>query len=108
MPNSAVYSAAKSAVQSFVKTFAAELASKKIRINAVSPGPINTNYFDRSNLTQEQIEKFAGSDFPQIPLGRFAQPSEVAKVLTFLASDDASFIHGSEVFVDGGFPKIKM
>ena len=108
MPNSAVYSAAKSAVQSFVKTFAAELSSKKIRINAVSPGPINTNYFDRSNLTQEQIEKFAGSVFPQIPLSRFGQPSEVAKVVTFLASDDASFMHGTEVFVDGGFPKIKI
>lgn len=108
MPNSAVYSAAKSAVQSFVKTFAAELASKKIRINAVSPGPINTNYFDRSNLSQEQIQSFAGAVFPQIPLARFGQPSEVAKAVTFLASEDASFMHGTEVFVDGGFPKIKI
>ena len=107
MANSSVYSAAKSAVQSFVKTFAAELASKKIRINAVSPGPIQTNYFNRSNLSQEQIESFAGSVFSQIPIGRFGQPFEVAKAVTFLASEDASFIYGTELFVDGGFPKIK-
>lgn len=108
MPNSSVYSAAKSAVQSFVKTFAAELASRKIRINAVSPGPIHTNYFERSNLTQEQMEKFADAVLPQVPLARFGQPSEVAKAVTFLASDEASFMHGTEVFVDGGFPKIKI
>jgi NAD(P)-dependent dehydrogenase (short-subunit alcohol dehydrogenase family) len=108
MQNSSVYSACKSAVQSFVKTFASELASKKIRINAVSPGPIQTNYFDRSNLTEDQIESIAGAIFPQIPLGRFGQPSEVAKTVTFLASEDASFIHGSEIFVDGGIFKIKI
>ncbi|MFC5976542.1 SDR family oxidoreductase [Flavobacterium salmonis] len=107
MPNSSLYSAAKSAVQSLVKTFASELASKKIRINAVSPGPIATNYFDRSNLTSEQIEGLAGAVLPQVPLARFGQPSEVAKAITFLASEDASFMHGTEIFVDGGFPKIK-
>ena len=108
MANSAVYSAAKAAVQSFVKTFAAELATKKIRINAVSPGPIQTNFFDKTGLTQEQIQSFAGAVLPQIPLARFGQPSEIAKVVSFLASDDASFMHGTEVFVDGGFPKIKV
>lgn len=107
MSNSSVYSAAKSAVQSFVKTFASELASRKIKINAVSPGPIQTNYFDRSNLSQEQIQNMAGAVLPQVPLARFGQPSEVAKVVTFLASDASSFMHGAEVFVDGGFPKIK-
>lgn len=107
MPNSAVYSAAKAAVQSFVKTFAAELAPKKIRVNAVSPGPIQTNFFDKTGLTQEQIQDFAEAVLPQVPLARFGQPQEVAKVVTFLASDEASFIYGSEVFVDGGFPKIR-
>ncbi len=107
MSNASVYSAAKSAVQSFVKTFASELASRKIKINAVSPGPIQTNYFDRSNLSQEQIQNMAGAVLPQVPLARFGQPSEVAKVVTFLASDASSFMHGTEVFVDGGFPKIK-
>lgn len=108
MPNSSAYSAAKSAVQSFLKTFAAELAPKGIRINAVSPGPIETNYFQRSNLTREQYEQFTASFAPQIPLGRFGQPEEVAKVISFLASEDSSFMHGSEVFVDGGFPKIRV
>lgn len=107
MPNSAVYSAAKAAVQSFVKTLAAELAPKKIRINAVSPGPIQTNFFDKTGLTQEQIQAFAGAVLPQVPLARFGEASEIAKVVSFLASADASFMHGTEVFVDGGFPKIK-
>ena len=107
MPHAAVYSAAKAAVQSFVKTFAAELAAKQIRINAVSPGPIVTNYFDRSNLTAAQYQGMTDYVLPQVPLARFGQPQEVAKVVTFLASDEASFIHGTEVFVDGGFPRIK-
>jgi len=108
MPNSAIYSAAKAAVQSFLKTFAAELAPKGIRINAVSPGPIETNYFQRSNLTLEQYEQFKASFAPEVPLARFGQPQEVAKVISFLASEDSSFMHGSEVFVDGGFPKIRV
>jgi NAD(P)-dependent dehydrogenase (short-subunit alcohol dehydrogenase family) len=108
MPNSAIYSAAKAAVQSFLKTLAAELAPKGIRINAVSPGPIETNYFQRSNLTLEQYEQFKASFAPQVPLARFGQPEEVAKVVSFLASGESSFMHGSEVFVDGGFPKIRV
>ncbi|PSL46278.1 NAD(P)-dependent dehydrogenase (short-subunit alcohol dehydrogenase family) [Chitinophaga niastensis] len=107
MPNSSVYSAAKAAVQSLVKTFASELAAKKIRINAVSPGPIETNYFDRSNLSPEQIKNTVAYVIPQVPLARFGQPEEVAKAVTFLASDGASFIHGTEISVDGGFPRIK-
>ncbi|NIG54543.1 SDR family oxidoreductase [Chitinophaga sp. Cy-1792] len=107
MPNSSVYSAAKSAVQSFTKTFASELAPRKIRINAVSPGPINTNYFDRSNLSSDQVQAMAGAVMPQVPLARFGEPAEVAKVVTFLASEESSFMHGTELFVDGGFPKIK-
>ena len=94
-------------MQSFVKTFASELASKKIRINAVSPGPIATNYFERSNLSSAQVQGMADWVLPQVPLARFGQPKEVAKVVTFLASDEASYLHGTEIFVDGGFPKIK-
>ncbi|WP_026038683.1 SDR family oxidoreductase [Myroides injenensis] len=107
MQNSSVYSAAKAAVQSFTKTFAAELISKGIRVNAVSPGPIQTNYFDRSNLSKEQVEQFTTSFAPQVPIQRFGLPSEVAQAVLFLASDDASFIVGTELSVDGGFPKIK-
>ncbi len=106
--NAAVYSAAKAAVQSFVKTFASELASRQIRVNAISPGPIQTNYFDRSNLSEAEIQGMADFVLPQVPLGRFGQSSEIAKVATFLASDDASFLHGAEIFVNGGFPTIKV
>lgn len=102
MPGASVYSAAKSAVQSFVKTFAAELSAKKIRLNAVSPGPIETAFFDKTGMNQEQIQGFAGAVLPQVPMGRFGQSSEVAKAITFLASDDASYMHGTEIFVDGG------
>lgn len=102
MQTASVYSAAKAAVQSFVKTFAAEFAQKKIRVNAVSPGPIQTKFFDKTGLTQEQIQGFAGAILPQVPMGRFGQPSEVAKAVTFLASDDSSYMHGTEMFIDGG------
>ncbi len=108
MPDSSVYSACKAAVQSFVKTFASELSPKGIRVNAVSPGPIATNYFDRSNLSEEQVEALAGDVLAQVPLARFGEPSEVAKAVSFLASDDAFFIHGTEIFVDGGFPKVRV
>jgi len=97
-----VYSAAKSAVQSFVKTFAAELSSRKIRLNAVSPGPIETSFFEKTGMTEEQINGFASGVLSQVPMARFGKSSEVAKAVTFLASDDASYIHGTEIFVDGG------
>lgn len=108
MQNSSVYSAAKSAILSFVKTFAAELSSRNIRVNAVSPGPVSTNYFDRSNLSKNQIDSIVEYVLPQVALKRFAQPSEIAKVVTFLASDDASFIQGAEISVDGGFPEVRI
>jgi NAD(P)-dependent dehydrogenase (short-subunit alcohol dehydrogenase family) len=102
MQGASVYSAAKSAVQSFVKTFAAELSARKIRLNAVSPGPIETAFFDKTGMTEEQINGFAGSILPQVPMGRFGKASEVAKAVSFLASDEASYMHGTEIFVDGG------
>jgi len=107
MANSSVYSAAKAAVQSFTKTFAAELIHKGIRVNAVSPGPITTNYFDRSNLSEEQIAQFTSSFAPQVPIQRFGKAREVAQAVLFLASSESSFIVGTEISVDGGFPKIK-
>jgi NAD(P)-dependent dehydrogenase (short-subunit alcohol dehydrogenase family) len=102
MQGASVYSAAKSAVQSFVKTFASELSAKKIRLNAVSPGPIETAFFDKTGMNEEQINGFASAILPQVPMARFGKSSEVAKVVTFLASNDASYMHGTEIFVDGG------
>ncbi|SDZ89195.1 SDR family oxidoreductase [Pedobacter hartonius] len=97
-----VYSAAKSAVQSFVKTFAAELSTRKIRLNAVSPGPIESDFFINTGMNQEEIDNFTSVLLPKVPMARFGKSSEVAKAVTFLASDDSSYMHGTEIFVDGG------
>ena len=106
MPGASVYSASKRAVQSFTKTLAAELAPKGIRVNAVSPGPIQTNFFEATGMSQEQIEGFATNVLSQVPLGRFGNPAEIANAVTFLASDDASFVHGTELQVDGGMVQV--
>lgn len=104
---SSVYSAAKSAVASFVKTFAAELTPRKIRVNAVSPGYTATNGFQKTGMTEAQIEGIIQSVAPTLPFKRFGQSSEVAKAVSFLASDDASYLHGIELVVDGGYTIIK-
>lgn len=106
-PNMSVYSAAKAAVQSFIKTFAAECTSKEIRVNGISPGYIKTNIFNNTGLTQEQIKGTIESVIPTLPFKRFGEPSEIAKTVLFLASDDASYIHGIEITVDGGLLKTK-
>lgn len=105
--NASVYSSAKAAVQSFVKTFAAELTAKKIRVNAISPGYTMTNGFSKTGLLPKQIDAVIGSIEPMLPLKRFGQPSEMAKVVSFLASDDASYVHASEITVDGGYVHIR-
>ena len=102
-----VYSAAKSAVASFVKTFAAELTFKKIRVNAISPGYTVTNGFHKTGMTEEQIHGTIASVIPTLPFKRFAQPSEIAKAVAFLASDDASYLHGTELVADAGYTVIK-
>lgn len=105
--NMSVYSAAKSAVQSFIRTFAAEYAAKNIRVNGISPGYINTNIFDKTGLTPEQISSVIAGVTPTLPFKRFGEPYEIAKTAVFLASADASYIHGVEITVDGGLSRIK-
>ncbi|MBV8251846.1 MAG: SDR family oxidoreductase [Chitinophaga sp.] len=99
MPGTAVYSASKAALNSLARTLSRELAPRKIRVNAVNPGPIQTPIFDKAGFQAEALEHFS----TLVPMKRIGQPAEVAKLVTFLASDDASFITGSEVNVDGGF-----
>lgn len=105
-PNMAVYSAAKAAVQSFIKTIAAECTDRKIRVNGVSPGYISTNGFEKTGLSREQIDATIEAVIPTIPFNRFGQPEEIAEVVHFLASDAASYIHGTEIVADGGFTNI--
>jgi NAD(P)-dependent dehydrogenase (short-subunit alcohol dehydrogenase family) len=106
MPGASVYSAAKAAVQSLSKTLASELIAKDIRLNAVSPGPIQTGFFDKTGMNQEQIQGFAANVLAMVPMKRFGQASEVAKVVTFLASDDSSYLLGTEIYVDGGMVQV--
>ncbi|KFF14705.1 SDR family oxidoreductase [Chryseobacterium soli] len=107
MPNFSIYSAAKSAVQSFIKTFATELTEKGIRVNGISPGHIKTNIFNNTGLNTQQIEEAVQNIIPTIPFKRQGEPSEIAHVVLFLASEEASYIHGAEIKVDAGISVIR-
>lgn len=104
MPNASVYSATKAAFLSLVRTLSAELLPRGIRVNAVSPGPVATplHTAGKMGITDEQIKGMGESILSAIPLGRFGRPEEVARTVTFFASDDSSFILGAELIVDGG------
>jgi NAD(P)-dependent dehydrogenase (short-subunit alcohol dehydrogenase family) len=101
-----VYSATKAAVRSFARTWTTDLKARRIRVNAVSPGSIDTpglNDLLASSETGQQRAKMIAS---AVPLGRFGAPSEIAKAVVFLASDDSSYITGAELFVDGGLAQV--
>ncbi|WP_113662779.1 SDR family oxidoreductase [Pedobacter nanyangensis] len=107
MANFSVYSAAKSAVASFIKTFSAELANEGIRVNGISPGHINTNIFNNTGLSKEAIDSALQNIVPTIPFKRLGEPDEIAKAVLFLASSDASYIHGEELRIDAGISQIR-
>jgi NAD(P)-dependent dehydrogenase (short-subunit alcohol dehydrogenase family) len=100
--NTAIYSASKAAMNSYTKIAATELAPRKIRVNSINPGPINTPIYGKAGLPEEAINQMAATFQERVPSKRFAEPSEVAKLVTFLASDDSSFITGSEYNIGGG------
>lgn len=102
MPNTAIYAASKAALNSYTRTAASELAARNIRINSVNPGPVFTPIFGKVGMPEDQLNQFAEAMQERIPLKRFGQPEDIAKLVTFLASDDASFITGSEYNIDGG------
>jgi len=101
-----VYSATKAALRSLARTAAAELIGRGIRVNAVAPGPIETPIFGRTGLPQEIIDEVAQGFVSKNPMQRFGQPEEVAGAVAFLASQDASYITGVELNVDGGTGQI--
>ena len=102
MPNTAVYAASKAALNSLTRTAAYELAPRKIRVNAVNPGPTNTAIFGKLGMPDEAVQEFASAMQNRIPLKRFGEPEDVAALVAFLASDEASFITGAEYNIDGG------
>ena len=101
-----VYGATKAAIRSFGRTFAAELAPRRIRVNTISPGPIATPIFGKTGLTAEQLAGFTESLMTTIPLKRVGQPEEIAAAALFFASDESSYTTGAELFVDGGMVDI--
>ncbi len=100
------YSATKAALRSLARTAAAELAQRGIRVNTVAPGPIVTPIFGRAGIPKEAAEEFAREIVAKVPMKRFGQPEEVASTVAFLASQDASYITGVEINVDGGMGQI--
>lgn len=107
MENFSVYSATKAAVRSFARTWTSDLKQRKIRVNAISPGPIETPAVD--NLATDgsvHPDQLKAALVAGVPLGRMGTPDEIAKAAVFLASDDSSFVAGIELFVDGGMAQI--
>ena len=102
MANTAIYAASKAAMNSYTRTAATELASRGIRVNAINPGPVATPIFGKTGLSEDQLNGFAQMMQNRVPMKRFGKPEEIAKLAAFLASDDASFITGSEINIDGG------
>jgi NAD(P)-dependent dehydrogenase (short-subunit alcohol dehydrogenase family) len=101
-PGWSVYSATKAAARSFARTWTMDLKDRRIRVNAVSPGVIDTPAWHSTEAAEQRLKMMSES----IPLGRFGTPDEIAKAVVFLASDDSSYITGMELFVDGGMAQV--
>ncbi|MBB4361713.1 NAD(P)-dependent dehydrogenase (short-subunit alcohol dehydrogenase family) [Bradyrhizobium sp. CIR18] len=105
-PGRAVLSASKAAVRSFTRVLAAELVARKIRVNAVSPGPIDTPIHRAPGQTEEEFRAYADKVGSKVPAGRMGKPEEIAAAVAFLAGDDSRYLLGAEINVDGGFAEI--
>lgn len=101
-----VYSATKAAVRSFARTWANDLKERKIRVNAISPGPIETPIFDKMGLSGGEKAEMAAGLASQVPLNRLGQPTEIAAAAVFLAANDSSYVNGIDLSVDGGIGQV--
>ena len=102
LPEWSVYSATKAAVRSFARTWTTDLKDRRIRVNAVSPGLTDTPAWHSTEAGEQRLKTISSS----IPLARVGTPDDIAKAVVFLASDDSSYITGTELFVDGGFAQV--
>jgi NAD(P)-dependent dehydrogenase (short-subunit alcohol dehydrogenase family) len=106
MADLSVYSATKAAVRSFARSWTLDLKDRKIRVNTLSPGPIDTPAIDKLTNGRESRDDFEANVVSSVPMGRWGEADEIAKAAVFLASDDSSYITGIELFVDGGMAQI--
>ena len=106
LPTFAVYAATKAAVRSFVRSWAMELKDRNIRVNGLSPGPIETAALEKAGIPPEMMEQAIAGFTTQVPLGRRGKPEEIAGPVMFLASDESSYITGIELAVDGGMAQV--
>jgi NAD(P)-dependent dehydrogenase (short-subunit alcohol dehydrogenase family) len=105
-PATSVYNASKAAVNSLVRSLSFELAPKGIRVNAICAGPIETPIFGKVGLQEESLHQLADAIQNKIPVKRFGAPSDISKLVSFISSDNASFITGSEYMIDGGLSNV--
>ena len=105
-PGIGIYSATKAAVRSLARTFSAELLPRKIRVNAVSPGATFTPIFGRLGLSEAELNATAEALLKSVPIGRFATADDIAAGVAYLASDDAAYMLGAELTIDGGLGQI--
>jgi NAD(P)-dependent dehydrogenase (short-subunit alcohol dehydrogenase family) len=105
-PAFSAYAAAKAAVRTFARGWTVELKHRKIRVNSMSPGPIETPALEKVGLTAEQVEQAAAHFASQVPLGRRGRAEEVAAAVLFLASDESSYVTGIDLAVDGGMAQV--
>ncbi len=106
IPNTSVYSATKAAVRSLGRTLAAELSSRGIRVNVISPGLIETPLIGKLGMSPDELDAFGEQVAEQTPLRRPGKPEEIAATVAFLASDDASYFTGAELVADGGMIQV--
>ncbi len=104
--NSSVYSATKGAVRNFARTLSTELSPRGIRVNVVSPGPVETPLFSKMGMSEEELKGMAEGFSQMVPMKRFGASDEIAKAVLFLASEDSSYVLGEEILVDGGIATI--
>jgi NAD(P)-dependent dehydrogenase (short-subunit alcohol dehydrogenase family) len=105
-PANSVYAATKAAIRSFARTLTTDLKGRGIRVNAVSPGPIDTEGFNALIGTSEEGQARKAGFSQMVALGRVGRPEEIANAVLFLASDDSSYMAGAELFVDGGMGQV--